>query len=307
MNVPQIIGAAWNEIKELRLDQGKQLLESAIPYAFENPVVLGALKSISFWKERSEIFIEHSEPLVQADYFFSQWLTYLEFAKRINLDDEESLYTFKQYAFFSVKIILEKKLRQSENADPQYTMKLGICEKALGNYIEAKSNLEKSGGVGQDNPELLGHLADVYALLNEPARAKVLFREAFFIDPQRVPVELLESELILRLSDYTKEKYSPEKLAREWLPVYGVIFGVFSVKRELRAVEYGRLRQGIYSLEREYAHEKEKRELIEPRLINKYFWQIDHLISISEEPQKINEVLLKIKSLNPDIHGLYTK
>lgn len=307
MNVPQALNTAWSQIKSFDLEQARKTLEGAVPYAFENPEILGGLKGISFWKERELSFQGLSEPLVQSDYYFAQWITFLEFSQRNAIKDDACLFAFKSFVFGSLKEVLYKGLDAEDAVDPWRFMRIGLCEKLLGNYESALSMFESAASGLPEQPELLAHMADVYALLEEAPRAKVLFREAFFINAQEVELEFLESEMIKRLIEHVRNRHMEPKLVREWIPVYGAILGILSIKRELRAVEFGRLKQSIYALEREYAHQAEKRDLLEPRLINRYFWQIDHLVSLDEEPEKIDEVLLKIKGLNPDIHKLYTR
>ena len=307
MNVPQALNATWQQIKQFELDQARKTLESAVPYAFENAEILGGLKGISFWKERHGTLLGLSEPLVQSEYYFSQWLTFLDFAQRNGIRNDACMFAFKSYVFGFVKKLLSTGLEKEDTADPWKHLHIGVCEKLLGRYEDAIASLETASGGLLEHPDLLSHMADVYALLEETPRAKVLFREAFFIDPQKITLEFLECEMITRLVEHVRSRFDDAHLVREWIPVYGVLLGVFSVKRELRAVEFGRLKQSIYSLEREYAHQPDKRSLLEPKLINRYFWQIDHLVSLEEEQEKIDEVLLKIKGLNPDIHSLYTK
>jgi hypothetical protein len=88
--------------------------------------------------------------------------------------------------------------------------------------------------------------------------------------------------------------------------VYGAIFGVFTVKRELKAVEVGKLKQAIYQLENEVKEGSDERVLLVPRLINKYFWLIDHLIAAREDKGRIDEVLLKVRMLDQSIYKQYT-
>jgi hypothetical protein len=96
---------------------------------------------------------------------------------------------------------------------------------------------------------------------------------------------------------------SPE--LEEWIPVYGVLFGIFTVKRELRAIELGKLKQSIFSLENEVRERPEEAPLLIPRLINRYFWLIDHYVNAGEEKQRIDETLLKIKVLDPTVYERY--
>lgn len=85
-----------------------------------------------------------------------------------------------------------------------------------------------------------------------------------------------------------------------------MLFGILSIKRELRAVEVGKLKQAIYALENELKDAAETGEDLIPRLINHYFWLIDHYIAVNENRSKINEVLLKIKILDSSVYEKYT-
>jgi hypothetical protein len=81
---------------------------------------------------------------------------------------------------------------------------------------------------------------------------------------------------------------------------------VFSVKRELKQTEAGRLKQSIFSLEAEYEANPSRRALLRPRLLNHYFWLIDHYEISHEDHSLIEEILLKIKVTDPDIYKMYT-
>jgi tetratricopeptide (TPR) repeat protein len=93
----------------------------------------------------------------------------------------------------------------------------------------------------------------------------------------------------------------------EWMPVYGVLFNVLNIKRELRPIEYGKLRQSIYTMEMEMREMPQKKEESLARLINRYFWLIDHYRMTKESREKIEEVMLKIRELSPALYEEYTK
>ena len=88
-------------------------------------------------------------------------------------------------------------------------------------------------------------------------------------------------------------------------PVFGVLFDVLNVKRELRSIEFGRLKQSIYELERELREGMGVDRLIKPRLMNRYFWLIDHYKAVNEAQGKIDEVLVKIRSVDANVYHHY--
>jgi hypothetical protein len=117
----------------------------------------------------------------------------------------------------------------------------------------------------------------------------------------------MESEMILKLRDrlYQEKNYREEEL-REWMPVYGRLWGVFSVTRELRPIEFGRLKQSIFTMETECRDPKQS-ALLKPRLINRYFWLIDHYENTRDEPELIEEVRLKIQCTDQEIYDRYIR
>jgi hypothetical protein len=135
----------------------------------------------------------------------------------------------------------------------------------------------------------------------------VLFREAFFQGASEIDLHFLESEIVLRLVAQVRALgYTGHDLA-EWIPVYGVLYSVLNVKRELRALEFGKLKQAIFALENELRDaQPETRAVLVPRLINHYFWLIDHYVNVNDDSARINEVLLKIKLLDTDVYKRYT-
>ena len=192
-----------------------------------------------------------------------------------------------------------------EQSDPELILRLGRAYKGRGDYETAIQYLEAAATAKRDDAAVLAELGDAYALINETRRAKALFREAFFINPQRIDVEFLESGLITRLTEKALEAGREGIELTEWIPVYGEILGVLSVKRELKPIEAGKLKQSIYELETELAADGARRPILLPRLINRYFWLVDYYMNQKEEKARIDELLLKIKLLDSNVHKMY--
>jgi tetratricopeptide (TPR) repeat protein len=183
---------------------------------------------------------------------------------------------------------------------------LGRCYKGVGNYDQALDFLEQAVRIKREDAETLAEVADINALLAETKAAKALFREAFFLDPSKIDVRSLESALILQLREKVSSMGHDDEMLCEWIPVYGYLWGVFSVKRELKQMEVGRLKHSIFSLEAECGANPSRREALKPRLLNRYFWLIDHYEKNREDASLIEETLLKIKVTDPDIYKMYT-
>jgi tetratricopeptide (TPR) repeat protein len=202
--------------------------------------------------------------------------------------------------------------------DPGLLEQVGRCYKGMGCYEEALAYLKRAVRFKQEDAAAISTLADVYALLGETKAAKALFREAFFINPQAVDLNNLESELILRLVRHVAGMgYSGAEL-HEWIPVYGAVLGVFTVKRELKLAEVGRLKQQIFDLENELREARgELREargghnggrgenILAPALLNRYFRLMDHYEGSDCGHALIDEIKLKIKIIKPVIFERY--
>jgi hypothetical protein len=142
--------------------------------------------------------------------------------------------------------------------------------------------------------------------VNETRVSKAFFREAFFLDPEIIDIDACESGMLKKLVEKIREKGIEEDSLKDWIPVYGAIYAVFNIKRELRPLEYGKLKQSIFHLEKEMEGGPEKAKKLLPRLLNRYFWLIDHLIIKNEDKQKVEEVLSKIRDLDMNIYKEYT-
>jgi tetratricopeptide (TPR) repeat protein len=300
-----LLEQAFDAIRERKLDQAAELLDQALSVDFDDKRVLTALKFLRFWQDREERVQHSAHEYERGEYLLDQWPMFEEFSSRFE-ECEPGMQAVRQYVFGTALDAFLRLLKESDPTDPELLLRIGRCHKGLGSYDLAVRYLEASAAEKPNDAEVTAELADAYALVNETQAAKAFFREAFFLDPQQVHLEMLESQMIRALVDKTTELGVLGAELLEWIPVYGVLFGVFNVKRELRSIEYGKLKQSIYALERELREGRSPRAVIEPRLINHYFWLIDHYICSGENTVKVDEVLLKLRSVNDRIYKMYT-
>lgn len=305
-NVERLLHESYEQIKSNELDAAILLLERALSVDFDNDEVVGSLKIANFWKGRQDALAAISDQFERGEYLLSQWKVFTTFLKRIGDASERCLYTVRQHVFGQALQYFQKISDDAGGNDVELLVRTGRCYKGIGEYDRALENLEKASKFRRDDAAALAELADCYALVNEVQISKAFFREAFFLDPQRIDLSSLESEMIRRLIAKVQELGYESPALEEWLPVYGVLYGVFTVKREIRSIEYGKLKQSIYALEREIQDKKENEVVLMPRLINRYFWLVDHYVSTGEDRAKTDEVLLKLRQLSPSIHQQYT-
>lgn len=297
---------ANGQIRNHDLDSAQQTLEKGLALDFDTSDIVTSLKFVNFWRERETQLEKIQHAFERGEYYLSQWPAFEGFAERIGHACEPCMFAIRKHVFGRALEQFKLLVQEANSEDSELLMRIGRCHKGVGAYDEAVRYLEAAAAERSDDSAILSELADAYALVNEVQAAKAFFREAFFLEPQRVHLEVLESQLIRALAAKVREFGLTGPALLEWLPVYGVLFGVFNVKRELRSIEYGKLKQSIYALEREFREGRDKDGLVEPRLINRYFWLVDHLISSGENSSKIDEVLLKLRSVNDRIYKQYT-
>ncbi len=298
--------SAYALIAEGNLREAQAMLEEALTSDLDNHDLVFAASCCSFWRDTFEL-LPSQDSFEQGESLVNHWKRFKLRVERETSPREQTVYTFRKKVFTSALEQYGKNLDKAENSfHAEVCRKIGFCYKQLGDFETALGYLQESYTTAEGRADILAEMADCYDLCGEDKSAKVLFREAFFLDPQKVDLSLLESPLIGKLTALVKEKglSGPELL--EWVPVYGTIFGVFNVKRKLKSAEIIRLRQDIYSKENEMKDPSNKLELIKPRLLNMYFWLIDYCDLAQENNAKIQETLLKIKILDKNIYMLYT-
>jgi tetratricopeptide (TPR) repeat protein len=310
-SVKGLIQKAYDSLKASDADGAKKALKEAIKIDYEDKELEFAMKCISWWEDRlgnppsfQTGKDKRERSYDRGGFILSQWKSFYSFLDRTGGQDlyDTCLYAVKRFVFSEALASFEDILGDGENQyDPGLLLMVGRCYKGVGNYEEALRYLEQAVRFRREDGETLSELADVNALLEERQAAKVLFREAFFIDPQGIELRNMESGLILRLIDQVRGRgyTGPELL--EWMPVWGRVWEVFSVKRLLKLAELGKLKQTIFSMENEYRTASGKRLLV-PRLVNRYLWLLDHFENVGGDPSLIEEIMLKIKLVSPDVY-----
>ena len=181
----------------------------------------------------------------------------------------------------------------------------GVDAYNTGNYEKAINIYEYARSFHSKDPSLMSKLADCYFSVDETSKSKVLFREAFFLDPGQIDLEGIESPFIHMIHEKTKEQIDNPEVSLFWLPVIAEISGAFNVKREPKKEESEQLRERIQRLENEYITNRKKRLYIEPQLLNHYFWLIDTLKMTGGSKKEIESSLQRINEINPKIFAQY--
>jgi tetratricopeptide (TPR) repeat protein len=303
----KILNRVYKLFKEGFFSEATKLLEDALKIDFEDSQITSALKCANFWEERFERMETMSGKYEKAEYLVLHWSHFSKFITQSGEASEKCLFHLKQYVFGSALRFYIDLLEESDIYDADILLQIGRCYKAIGNFEKAIEHLLIANQQRNGCAEIIAELGDCYSLINETRMSKAFFREAFFINPNELALDSFDSGMIRKLVETVRGKEIPNAEINEWIPVFGTIYGVFNVKRELKALEFGKLKQAIHSLEKETREKTETSKRIIPKLLNHYFWLIDHYICAGEDKSKIEEVLGKIKMLDNDIYLEYTK
>ncbi len=330
--IMQILNRVYLHFKEGAFAPAIGELERALSIDFEYSDVVNALKCANFWLEIEQRAGDIDGGYERGEFYQSQWRVFSGFVSRMENISERCLFSLKYHVFGKALEHYSALAGDPDNPDPEILLRIGRCHKIRGNFESAINFLEEASRLRREDAVILAELADCYSLVNETRAAKVFFREAFFLDSRGVELAYLESPLILRLVAKLRERFSEPEI-RDWIPVYGTIYGLFNVKRELRPLELGKLKQAIFQLEKDVEQARAapgspaagQQAGVQPgaaglrgppgsgpgcapvaRLINHYFWLIDHYLASGEERQKIDEVLERIKAVDPVVFKEYT-
>lgn len=305
------ISMAYKSIENGDISQAKDKFREIYSYDFKNSEVRFGIWCCSFWESR----LKNStimDVFEQAENFVSGWKEFLCDMKR-NFGDEKyerAILSFKIGIFSTALKKYEELFEGKEKNDKeraQIFRKAGLCHKKLGSFEKALELLDEANSLNPGNVAIIAERGDCFALVGDERTARILLKEAFFIDASKVDLDFLDSELIQFLIRSVEEKGYSGSVLNEWIPVYGVLYGIFNIKRPLRSQEVGRLRQDIYSLENDLKDPSSPSELLIPRLINLYFWLVEYYVAENDNTGKINEILVKIKLQDEGIYRQYIK
>lgn len=271
--------------------------------------IISCLKVIGFWQDCFDRFyqIAANEHYQKGFFIIKQWIVFHTHFKSLLPYLEVELYGLKLFLF--EQALLEFKQINSHLRDEESLLHISRCYKGLDNYEQALRFIDNCFKRNRSNPTVMAEYADLLLLTEHTVMGKLLYKEAFFLDPQRVELAFLESPIILKMIEIISKKEYDINRVKSWIPVYGAIYDAFNIKRGLRTVELGRIKSTIYSLESTNSYLEDP--IQKAKLLNHYFWYIDHLketvVNNITAKDEIDQLLSKIKRVDVEIYKEYTK
>ncbi len=292
---------AINAVKEARtinVDNNElRILDTALQECIEK---IEDIKLISTFEEKG-------------DFLFDYWETFIQHHKNISSPrftlSQQGIDSLQQFVMSVVKTCYKHVIQENpeKNRNVEFKIKIFRCLKLLGEYEKTIHIIKSLLSKGLEKAYLHSHLADCYYLTNKIPYAKLLFREAFFHNPTKIKLNEIEAEPIHTIASLIREenRYS-EEYVKEWIPVYGYITKEFSLSRELTPIEFHNILIDIGEMESKlddmHALGKDDPFVILPRLLNRYFWLIEHYKNTTKSQQEITAILDKVAKYENHIY-----
>jgi tetratricopeptide (TPR) repeat protein len=269
--------------------EARRLFEEALKKDYGNGVAKFALKALLWWLKRLSEAPSANGP-EKGGAIVDEWKGFYRFLDGLGGMDDAERDALRAIRYWVSAVALEafayNALNSSQSGDWGLQFKLGLCYKGLGDYENARVFLDTAAGLKQDDVSLLFERADVKALAAEgnggsDGEARLIFREAFWADPQEARVYSMESVFFRGLYHAVAERgYEGDEIL-EWMPVWGTLLGAFPFQCELSQIKLGKLKTRIFELENKLKAEggpdsRNGEGRLAPRLLNGYFWLLEH-------------------------------
>ncbi|MCR4742710.1 MAG: hypothetical protein K5866_07590 [Treponema sp.] len=291
-----------------RPEEAQKIIAPLFEYDLACEELIYTNRCCVYWIESNRRLKSFEDPYEKGENLLSEWKSYKDFISREEKTFEPANYAV-QKGFFSNALKDFEKLFDGKNTfqRAEALKNAGICTKELGDYEKARELIKKSTSIYPESASAIAELADCYCLCGNERIGKLLFREAFFINPEAIDLEFLESELIKYLIKTCREKGYSGRQLRYWIPIYGILNGILTVKRDLTSQEVAKLMNNVFAMESEYKDPCCDSKILVPKLLNHYFWLLDHYMKHGDNRAKVSEILLKVKILDSSIYELYTR
>ncbi len=272
---------------------------------YSNPTAETGLKTCKYWIPRlSRLTDTNSSGAVAGRQLFDEWKKFEIFTKTIKNINNKVVSSIMHYVFNTALQYLKKDIQDNSIIDIEILFLIGLTYKRIGDFDNAINYFEKTVKIDKDNANAIAQMADCYAMIDEEKKAKILFKEAFFLDPSSIELDKIDCNLMQTLLEKISEYKVPRSELNYWLPVYGRVLEVFNIKRELLPIELGKLRQEIYHIEQEILKTGGNDHLLTARLINNYLWFYDYYLVKNPVDKTVADIENKIKLLSINIYNL---
>ena len=291
-------------IKNGRFEEALESFSLILKNNYSNSAAESGIKCCKYWIPRNNKFRKLNDNYEKGKLIFNEWKKFEKFSKSLKNIHSKVISNVMFYIFNSALEAFKKEIRENRILDFETYYIIALSYKKIGDFKNAIKYFEETLNIENDNSNIIAQLADCYALIDEEKKAKLLFREAFFIDPSSIDLELLDSNIITYITAKILELNYSKKEVQYWIPIFGRVLNILNVFRELIPVEISKIKREISYIENNYKNQIDKDNCIKTKLINSYLWLIDYLKINNQDKNEIDEIENKLRSISETIYQL---
>ena len=269
---------------------------------YSNYIAESGIKCCKYWLSRINKINQIDENYEKGKTLFKEWKKFENFTKSIKNIHKKVITNTMFFIFNTALDAFKKDLRKNRLLDFETSFIIALSYKKIGDFKNAIKYFEESFSIQNDNSNIIAQLADCYALIDQEKKAKLLFREAFFLEPSSIELDLLDSNIITYIITKMIESNISKKELNYWLPIYGRILNIFNIYRELIPTEILKLNREISYIEKNFKNQIEKDNCLKTKLLNCYFWLYDNNKNNKNDLTLIEE---KIRNISEKIYIIF--
>ena len=276
----------------------------------EYPGIIEGYRTSKFWDNRHDELVSLGQGKDTADFLMQQWNDFAAYAAEKTFTDTPAFKAAMKHVYFTAAHHYKIAFQTQQNPTDGFALllNLGVCFITLGEYNLAVETLEYARTSSSVSARTLALLGEAYFHTGDIPKSMLLFREAFFINPAEIDLELIKSKPIQDIITHLEKIKPHADDIREWIPVAGYTEDIFYVKRQLNNQQVESIKRDIYNLEQNLKNmpsDKISKSPILPRIINKYLWMLDYFIFQKYDFQSISEIRSRLSVLDRDIFEPY--
>ncbi|MBN2544920.1 MAG: tetratricopeptide repeat protein [Spirochaetes bacterium] len=307
LDLVNLINSSLDLLKIGEFNRAIISFNNALKQNYSNLIAESGIKCCKYWIARLNKFNNLNESYKKGKTLLEEWFKFENFIQTIKNIQSKVTTNIMHFIFNTALDEFKKVKLENKIFDLDITFNIALCYKKIGNYTEAIKNLAEAMSYENDNSNVMCQLADCYALIDEEKKAKLLFREAFFIDPSSIELNLLDSNIINYIIAKIKDYKISSNEINYWIPVYGRILGILNIYRELLPIEAAKIKKEILSIENNFGSTLDDDNILKSKLLNLCLWYYDFVKYYKKDKSDLSEIEYKIKNTSEHIYNIFFK
>ena len=301
------ISSALDLLKNGDFAQAQSVFSYVMRLRYTSEVAEFGIVTCKYWLARYEQARRIREGVDLGSFLFEQWQKFEEFyktRKRVSMNVVDAVMCC---VYSQALEQFNKDLSVKKNSNVKLIYMCAMAYKKIGDYNNALLNFGQCLKIDDADSNVMAQLADTFMLIDKEQQAKILFREAFSIDPEKIQLDQIECDMIKNLMSTVmkNESSGDETLIKYWMIVYGWLGGELDSYRELTSGEASKIKNDIRIIERDIDLSRNYDGILVAKLLNKYFWLYDYYNLQNPNPNRLVEIENKMKKYSYNIYIIF--